>query len=76
MTTKEVGHLMFIIPVCSIVALALGACFWCCWQNAKTEDEIEADLGNHNCIKHRLWFIIYILITLCMSVGIILSEPS
>ena len=76
MTTKEIGHLMFIIPVCSIVALALGACIWCCWQTAKTEDEIEADFGNHNSIKHRLWFIIYMLIILCMSVGIILSEHS
>jgi hypothetical protein len=74
MTTKEIGHLMFIIPACSIVVLTLGALIWCCWQAAKTEDEIEAHLGNPNSIKHRVGFIIFMLMMFCMSVGGLLSD--
>jgi hypothetical protein len=74
MTTKEIGHLMFVIPACSIVALALGVCIWCCWDSAKTQDSIEKYYGNPNSIKHRVGFIIFMLIVLCMVVGGLLSD--
>ena len=67
---------MFVIPVCSVVALALGVCIWCCWDCAKTQDSIEAYYGNPNSIKHRVGFFIFMLIALCMAVGAILSDLS
>jgi hypothetical protein len=76
MTTKEIGHLMFVIPACSIVAWGIGMIIWCCWEVAKTEDKIEAYLGNPNSIKHRVGFIIFMLIVLCMVVGGLLSDLS
>jgi TRAP-type C4-dicarboxylate transport system permease small subunit len=74
MTTKEIGHLMFVIPACCFVAFAIGVMIWGCWEVAKTEDEIEAHLGNPNSIKHRVGFIIFMLMMFCMSVGGLLSD--
>ena len=76
MTAKEIGYLMFVIPACSFVVWAIGIIIWCCWEVAKTEDEIEGYLGNPNSIKHRVHFFIFMLIVLCMLVGALLSDIS
>ncbi len=76
MTTKEIGHLMFVIPACFFVAWAIGAIILCCWEVAKIEDSIEAYLGNPNSIKHRVWFFVFMLIALCMTVGALLHDHS
>jgi hypothetical protein len=76
MTTKEIGHLMFVIPACCFVVFAIGVIIWGCWEVAKTEDEIEAHYGKPNSIKHRVHFCIFMLIVLCMVVGGLLSDLS
>lgn len=76
MTTKEIGHLMFIIPACCFVAFAIGIMIWACWDTAKTYDEMEKYYGNPNSIKHRVHFFIFMLIFLCMLVGGLLSYLS
>ncbi len=76
MTTKEIGHLMFVIPAISIVALAFGVTTWCAWDASKRCDEMEKYYGKPNSIKHRVWFFIFMLITLCMVVGGLLSDLS
>jgi hypothetical protein len=76
MTTAEIGHLMFVIPACSIVALAVGVCIWCAWDASKTCDEMEKHYGKPNSIKHRVHFFIFMLIVLCMLVGALLSDLS
>ncbi len=75
MTTKEIGHLLFVIPVASVMALAIGVCVWCSWEAAKYADRLEKFYSdNPNSIKHRVGFFIFMLIAICMAVGAILSE--
>lgn len=76
MTTKEIGHLMFIIPAIAIAALAVGVTTWCAWDASKRCDEIEQYYGKPNSIKHRVGFIIFALIVICMIVGALLSDLS
>jgi hypothetical protein len=76
MTTKEIGHLMFVIPACSFVALAVGVSIWCAWDASKTCDEMEEHYGKPNSIKHRVHFCIFMLIVLCMLVGGLLDVLS
>ena len=76
MTTKEIGYLMFVIPAISIAALAVGVTTWCAWDASKRCDEMEKYYGKPNSIKHRIGFIIFTLIVLCMVVGALLSKHS
>ena len=74
MNTKEIGYLMFVIPAISILALAVGATIWCAWEASKTCDEWEKYYGKPNSIKHRVGFVIFMLIILCMLVGGLLAD--
>lgn len=74
MTTKEIGHLMFVIPACSIVALAVGVSIWCAWEVAKSSDRLEQYYDNPNSIRHRVYFFIWMIIISCMIVGAFLAD--
>ena len=76
MTTKEIGRLMVFIPVGLVIGCAIGTIIWCCWDAAKSCDEMEKHYGNPNSIKHRIHFFIWMLIISCIIVGFFLADIS
>jgi hypothetical protein len=76
MTTKEIGRLLFFIPVVSVMAWAIGTIIWCAWEAAKSADRLEQYYDNPNSVRHRVYFFIWMLIISCMIVGAFLADIS
>ena len=69
MTTKEIGHLMVLVPMVTFAAFIFIAVLWCCWTAACIDDEV-----NGGCYWHRIGFLVFILILTCMVAGAFLCD--
>jgi hypothetical protein len=76
MTTKEIGRLMFFIPVGLVVGWSIGTIILCTWEAAKSADRLEQYYDNPNSIRHRIHFFIWMLIISCIIVGFFLADIS